>query len=50
LNLISKTYISQPVHTQFSLLLNQGVRSINLYGILDNLTKDIFSTSYAVKN
>jgi len=50
MNYISRTNISQPVHTQFSLMLNQGVCRIYLYGILDNLAKDILSTSYAVKN
>jgi hypothetical protein len=50
MNYISRTNISQPVHTQFSLMLNQGVCRIYLYGILDNLAKYILSTSYAVKN
>jgi hypothetical protein len=50
MNSISKTNISQLVHTQFSSLLNQGVCSIYLYGIIDNLAKENLSNSYVVKN
>jgi hypothetical protein len=50
MNYISRINIFQPVHTQFSLTLNQSIRRIYMYGILDNLAKDILSTSYAVKN